>query len=136
MLFQIMTGNEGIPQLPQGEIVYLVCQLKKLIDSGLSFVFTDGHARIALSGHYNSLNDLNKVNWEVVRAKQWANTLDNHDRQRHKQAEFLVHNHVPTDCISAILVYDQERAKFAKETVAALGLQIPVHMEKGQKWYY
>jgi ssDNA thymidine ADP-ribosyltransferase, DarT len=136
MLFQIMTGYEGIPKLPQGEIVYLVCQLKTIVDAGLGFVFTNGHARNSLSVHYNSLTDLNKVDWEIVKERYWRNTLEDPDLQRRKQAEFLVHSHVPTECISAILVYDQERAKFAEETIAALGLQIPVHKEKAQKWYY
>jgi prepilin-type processing-associated H-X9-DG protein len=136
MLYQIKTGNKGIPMLPQGEIIYFVCPLKTIVDAGLNFVFTDGHARDQLSSYYNNLSGLEKIDWTMVREKFWQPTEDDYDRKRRKQAEFLVHGQVPTDCIRAILVYDQERAKFAKATVDALGLNIPVHEEKDQRWYY
>lgn len=137
MLYQIKTGNEGVPKLPQGEIIYLVCQMSKIIENDLPFVFTDGHARNHLSGHYGAIQDLDKVDWTMVKERYWSNNEEDPDRQRRKQAEFLVHEKVPIDCIRAILVYDTERNKFALDAVAAAGLQIPVYLEDNRKrWYY
>lgn len=136
MLYQIKTGYEGVQKVPQGEIVYLVCQMSSIIDEQLSFVFTDGHARNSLSSYYSQTNDLDKVDWAMVKEKIWRNNEDDTDRQRRKQAEFLVSSMVPIRCIRAVLVYDQERYNFAKEIVDLLGLNIPVHKDSNKKWYY
>ena len=137
MLYQIITGNDDVPKLQQGEIIYFVCQMSNIIEGQMPFIFTDGHARNHLSGHYSTVQDLNKVDWAMVKQKYWSNSEEDPDRQRRKQAEFLVHGQVPVDCIRAILVYDLERNKFAMDAVTAAGLQIPVHLEDTRKrWFY
>jgi hypothetical protein len=136
MLLQIITGYEGVKRLPQREIIYVVCQMSKIIESNLPFVFTDGHARNLISAYYNDVNDLVNVDWNVVKEKQWNNTEEDPDRKRRKQAEFLVSQEIPSSCIHAILVYDAERHRFAEEAVKAAGLAIQVHLNTNARWYY
>lgn len=136
MLLQIKTGNQGVRKRPQGEIIYLISSVEKLQNAGCDFCFTDGHAREGITKFYTAPADFDKVDWDMVKEVKWANTDEDFDRKRRKQAEVLVKNHVPVDCIEAIVVYDNQRVTFAKQAVASAGLNIPVHLSGGQKHYY
>ena len=63
--------------------------------SSLGFIFFDGHALANLSEAFDTLSDLERVDWDAVNAEQWSNTPDDLDRQRRKQAEFLCNEIVP-----------------------------------------
>jgi hypothetical protein len=43
--------------------------------------------------------DLDKVDWALVNERYWQNTEQDRDIQRRKQAELLVFQHVPPQCI-------------------------------------
>ena len=102
--------------------------------TGLPFAFTNGHAYARYSKYFDQLSDLDKLDWEVIKAQQWSRTQDDNDRQRRKQAEFLIHQHVPVAAIAAIVVYDQEMADWAVPLLAAAGVNFKVVVFP--KWYY
>lgn len=77
------------------------------------FVFTDGHAIMALSEFYKDLEDLARVDWSVMESKYWFDDADHPDRKRRRQAEFLVHQQVELSLFLGIGVYNQRM----KETV-------------------
>jgi hypothetical protein len=134
MLLQIKTGNQGVRQRPQSEIIYLISSVDKLMAQGCAFCFTDGHAWDGLTHFYHDPKDFDKIDWGIVKEKNWANTEEDIDRKRRKQAEILVKNHVPVQCIEAIVVYDEPSLTFAQSKVNILGLSIPVHLST--KHYY
>ncbi|MBA3704457.1 MAG: DUF4433 domain-containing protein [Bacteroidetes bacterium] len=134
MLLQIITGNQGVTKRPQGDIVYLISSLSKIEEIGCSYIFSDGHAWDGMSTLYNNPSDLNKVDWNIVKDKNWKNDDDNFDRKRRKQAELLVHNHVPITCIEYIVVYDDIKLKFVQNEISKAGLSVPVHIST--KHYY
>ncbi len=136
MLYNIKTGYRGITHRPQREIVYVVCRVDSLIENGVEWCFTDGHAKNALTEFYNDLDDLNAVDWNVVAERYWSNTDDDYDRMRRKQAEFLVKRKVPANCISSIMVYSEGVKDFVKEIITRLGLEIPVRVDKNNQFYY
>lgn len=91
MLLQLKTGrvegyNEG-----QEPLIYLVSSAQRVRDSGAGFVFSDGHGIAAFTEWYAGLADLDKVDWDMVFQRYWRDTVDDMDRQRRKQAEFLVY---------------------------------------------
>ena len=58
---------------------------------------------------YNHIDNLAKLDWNIISKQYWYNTEDDYDRMRRKQAEFLVKRHVPTN----IPIYvDTERKYF------------------------
>lgn len=109
MLLNIISGYRGIKKVPQREIIYTCYPLEELTKA-CKFVFTDGHAKSSLTKFYTSLEDMDKLDWEVIGDKLWKNTDADRDRMRRKQAELLVSTHVPTACLKAIAVYDKEMA--------------------------
>lgn len=126
MLLKIKDGNGGVTKRPQSEIVYVVCDLDIIIKSCPQWCFTDAHAKFEFSGFYNNLNDLNRIDWDIVKERYWRNTEEDFDRMRRKQAEFLVKYHVPINCIRGIATYDNAAKITIEGVMQNLGLNIPV----------
>lgn len=133
MLYGIKTGYHA-QQRPQREIVYVCSELGRVQALGLPYAFTDGHAHMQFSRFYKSPTDLNRLDWDVIPAKQWKRTEDDNDRQRRKQAEFLLYQHVPVEAIISVVVYDQEMADWVKPLLAGAGANFNVHVLPN--WYY
>lgn len=133
MLYGIKTGYHA-QQRPQREIVYVCSELRQVQALGLPFAFTDGHAYMQLSRFYNDVTHLNVLDWDVIPAKHWRRTDDDNDRQRRKQAEFLIYQHVPVAAIVAIVVYDQEMADWVALLLAQAGVNFKIVVFP--KWYY
>jgi hypothetical protein len=134
MLFTISRGNvEGFTG-GQGSIVHLVSTVQAVRAAGLGFVFTDGHGIMAFTDFYDDLTLLDEVDWPLMRARYWADTDDDLDRKRRRQAEFLVHQRFPVGLIQEIGVMDRQRKAETEALLAACGLAIPVSVRPG--WYY
>ena len=72
--------------------------------------------------------------WDVIRSRQWADTADDNDRKRRKQAEFLVHNAVPWNAVSRIGVIDATIADTVHALLAGAPHQPAVDVHRD--WYY
>ena len=136
MLLNIKTGYRGITQRHQREIVYIVCLVNALVEKCHEWCFTDGHAKNSITEFYNDLENLSKVDWNIVGERHWSNTEDDFDRMRRKQAEFLIKNHMPVNCISSIVVLNEAKKTFVEEIITRLGLEIPVQVNPNNKFYY
>lgn len=108
MMLQLHTGR--VPGYAEGQLplIYLVSTAQAVRESGAEYVFSDGHGIAAYTSWFDSLTELNKVDWEVVRQRYWRDTDDDLDRQRRKQAEFLVHRFCDWSLIDEIVVIDDE----------------------------
>ncbi|MFD1360058.1 DUF4433 domain-containing protein [Lentibacillus salinarum] len=84
-------------------------------DAGKKFVFTDGHAIMALTDFYHDLKDLNQVDWNVMNTQYWNDTNEDPDRKRRRQAEFLVHQSVELDLFLGIGVYNEWMKRQVKD---------------------
>lgn len=130
MLYQISKGGEGVEQIPQQDIAYLAVPLSCIKASQLPYVFTDGHARTKVTRFFNADEDFVKLDWEVIRARQWNNTEEDPDRKRRKQAELMVKGVVPIDCVRFLLTFDETSKTVVQKIVKEAGLGIPVHVKK------
>ncbi|MCL4441413.1 MAG: DUF4433 domain-containing protein [Firmicutes bacterium] len=68
----------------QHEIIHLVSDAHVLQQAGVPFVFTDGHGIMFITNFYNNLQDLDKIDWGIMRAKYWADTNEDGDRRRRR----------------------------------------------------
>lgn len=136
MLYNIVTGYRGIPRRPQDEMIYFCIKVDSIAKEGIRFVFTNGYATDRLTEFYQSLEKLDQVDWDVVKATYWNNTEDDWDRQRRKQAEFLVYERVGPDLIDAIVVLNQEKADAMRKLASQYNLAIPVHIDTKGTFYY
>jgi len=100
------------------------------------WIFTDGHAKDRFTQFFNDLKDLDKIDWDIVSQRIWKNTGEDYDRQRRKQAEFLVRNHVPSACIEAVVVKDKTRKQIIEQTAQKLNLTLSVIVDSQNRLYY
>ncbi len=129
MLYSIL--NSGINQR---EIVYFVTKTAILHQNGLLYVFTDGHAIMFLSEFYAQLNDLDEVDWAIMEEKYRADTEDDPDRKRRRQAEFLVHRKVPLDVFIGFAVKDEAMKEELEALLQLYQIDKPVYIRP--QFYY
>jgi hypothetical protein len=133
MLYRIKTGY-GVKQIDQSAIVYICCKVDKLKTECPNIIFTDGHAKPIDTRHFDDFNQLSEIDWNMVNQHDWKNTDEDNDRMRRKQAELLVHSHVPANCIGAIAVYNAASKTKVETIMKNLKLQIPVIVKTN--YYY
>ncbi|MBX2930289.1 MAG: DUF4433 domain-containing protein [Saprospiraceae bacterium] len=74
------------------------------------------------------------LGWDMIYAHHWRNTEEDTDRQRRKQAEYMVKGHVPVSCFAYILVYDEPTLQKVLTWQRIYGVDIPVRISK-QAYY-
>jgi len=136
MLYKIKTGHNGINKIAQENIIYLCCEIKNIVTHCSNWCFTNGHAKKAITEFYNDLSGLDELDWQTIMAKFWNNTEDDFDRMRRKQAEFLVKGFVPIQCVSKIVVLNEEKSELVQELINRFGLNINVQVNPNKEFYY
>ncbi|MCS6829331.1 MAG: DUF4433 domain-containing protein [Armatimonadota bacterium] len=108
MLYAIHKGFVSHYAGGQNEIVYIASSVQTVQRRRLPFVFTDGHPVVRITRFFNRLNNLNQLDWQIMRARAWHNTEDDPDRKRRRQAEFLVYRFFPWEAVEMLGVVDLE----------------------------
>lgn len=134
MLFAIDRGQVVDYQGDQKDIVHLVSAAETIRESGRRFVFSDGHADMAISSFFMDLKDLSRVDWKIMKETYWNDTETDGDRKRRRQVEFLVHGFFPWELVERIGVMNDVMA--AKVSALLEGAKhVPVvSVQRG--WYY
>ena len=110
MLYVMQNGYNGVAPTPAGSIVYCVSSVQKILDYGLDFVFTNGHAVDGFTKQYGSeaVGEMDTLlDWDAIKAKFWKSETDL-DLKRRKEAEFLVHGDIPRSAVLGFVVYNEE----------------------------
>ena len=134
MLYTINRGNVKGYTDGQPPILHLVSSIEAVQKENLHFAFSDGHAPMDISRFFDDLTYLDQIDWEIMKAKYWADTMEDGDRSRRRQAEFLVHQFFPLYLIEEIGVINKAIARdvsilFKAET------RKPV-LKIAPTWYY
>lgn len=126
MLLQLKTGRVDGYLGGQEPIIY----------AGIGFVFSDGHGIAAYTEWYDDLANLNRVDWDMVYQRYWTDNVNDMDRQRRKQAEFLIHCFCDWNLICEIGVNNDR----VRQQVEAVMNTYPSPMRKPvrvqNQWYY
>lgn len=134
MLYSIANGHvEGYAQ-GQEEILHLVTTAEDIQRAGLGFVFSDGHAIMALTEFFTDLADLSMVDMALMKERYWHDSDDDPDRKRRRQAEFLVHGALPLNLLRGIAVISADMQQRTQSLLAAHGVQLAV--KTARDWYY
>lgn len=136
MLLNLKTGRvEGYDE-GQDPLIYLVSSAQAVEATGIKFVYSDGHGLAMFTQWFDDLVHIDEVDWTVVNQRYWTDTIDDMDRQRKKQAEFLVHECCPWDLIQEIVVIDAS----TKQRVETIQAAFPVTQRRvvrvDRSWYY
>ena len=134
MLYQLHTGwVEGYDQ-GQEPLIYAVSTVESIVQARLEFVFSDGHGIAAFTQWFDDLTNLEKVDWDMVYTDYWADTVDDMDRQRRKQAEFLVHRFCPWTVVTHIGVLNNAAMVRVEDILRRHDVETPVYTRR--QWYY
>lgn len=116
----------------QGPIVHLEADLHQTVfwadAKGQRWAFTDSNAGSYHFEDYSSLDDLDKIAWDAVRANYWAEVREA------KQAEFLVERFFPWELVSRVGVYSSATRDHVVEALEASNHRPGVSVERS--WYY
>ncbi len=136
MLLKLKSGQ--VPGYNEGQepLIYLKSTCQEIVARHLGFVFSDGHGIAAFTSYYDSLDRLGEVDWDVVNAKYWADTNEQPDRKRRKQAEFLVHRFCPWEAIQEIAVINQARQRKVEAILARFPRRHQPVVSIHGNWYY
>lgn len=123
--YNTVQGYEG----GQQPIVHLVSSINTIQATGLPWFFTDRHAELDYAGQYETLPELDKVDWSVMPLTYWAG-----DPKELRMAEFLVHDFCPWSAIESIGVIDNEIESMVRDVIAGAEHQPQVNIKRN--WYY
>lgn len=134
MLYTINRGNVPGYSKGQDSVLHLVSTAQVMQSAGCRFVFTDGHGIMILSEFFEDLARLDRIDWPLISSKYWADTMEDSDRKRRRQAEFLVHAFCPWDLITEIGVISASAQAEVKRLLEPATHKPVVTVRRG--WYY
>jgi hypothetical protein len=134
MLFNILTGYRGITQVPAEEIILLVSSLHAVAELGIPFVFTDRHAYTAMANFSSEVAGLEKVDWEILRNRDFKGDSDDLGKKERYHAEALIWKHLPTEAPLGICSVNEELQQQIQEQLDQRSLDIKAMMRRN--WYF
>lgn len=146
MLYAINGGRVAGCAWRQADIVHFETTVENVTALGRPFVFYDRNATLAFSTAYTDLAHLDSaVAWDLITE---APQLDGYcmywqsratvaryaDRMERRQAEFLVRNEAPLDCMTRLGVIDAAHQAQVQAMVAHAG--VPLAVDIMPSWYF
>lgn len=118
----------------QQSIVHLELDLRRMVawcdQQGLRWAFTLSNAGAVFFEDRSDLSQLDQIDWEAVRATQWADP----DANEGKQAEFLVENQIDWSLVECIGAEDQSVVERVHQALGGRSPSPVVPMERS--WHY
>ncbi|MDP3350695.1 MAG: DUF4433 domain-containing protein [Hydrogenophaga sp.] len=127
MLLNLKSGRVAGYNEGQEPLVYLRSSAQAVAAAGLQFAFTDGHGLATFTEWFDDLAKLDAVDWPLLKERYWNDTPQDNDRQRRKQAEFLVWQSLPWNLVDAIGVLSPAM----KQRVEGIIQQFPQRKQVG-----
>lgn len=134
MLLNIHTGYNGVPKVPNEEIVILVSSLRRLEKMDIQFVFTDQHAYLGMAEHFTSLEFLDRVDWTILQNRDFKRDNNDLGKTDRYQAEALVWKHLPVEGILGICCFTDGVRDAIKARADKLGCSMSIL--KKAEWYF
>ena len=120
--------------LENREIVIFVSSIHRVRELGLEFVFTDQHAYAAGAEFYSDTADLRRVDWQLLRERNFKTDDADPGKQLRYQAEALIHRHVPLQAILGIGCHNDKVKAHLEKLIAARNHNLGVKTTPA--WYF
>lgn len=134
MLYNIHTGYRGMPHVPNDDIVIFVSSLRKVAELGMSFVFTNQHAYPVTAGYFNRLEDLGRIDWPLLQAKDFRHNPEDPGKKERYQAEALVHRHLPVGGLLGIACHSRAAEARLQPELQRRNLSLKLVVQPS--WYF
>jgi ssDNA thymidine ADP-ribosyltransferase, DarT len=136
MLLQLKTGRVAGYQEGQEPLIYLVASVQTVVEEGVPFVFSDGHGIAAFTSWYSDVAALDKVDWDMVYQRYWADSVDDMDRQRRKQSEFMLQRFCPWTLVEQIAVVNSKTKAQVESVMSQFDVSLRRDVIVRSGWYY
>lgn len=136
MMLKLKTGKVIGYTEGQTPLVYLVSTAQAVVEADIPFAFSDGHGLAAFTDWFDDLARLEEVDWEMVNQRYWTDNVNDMDRQRRKQAEFLVHGMCPWSLIQEIVVLNAAIKDRVQEILSHFPESERRPVRVCSSWYY
>jgi hypothetical protein len=134
MLLNIKTGYNGVRMVQMRDIAIIVTSLPKIAEDSIRFVFTDRHANLNAARFSSRLEDLDRIDWEILRNRDFKQDPNKPEKMERYQAEAMIHGALPTSSLLGIACYDNPQAQSIKQHCAQRSLSLPVIAKPG--WFF
>jgi len=118
----------------QEPLIYLVSSAQAVATARIPFVFTNGHATMAITEFYDDLSKIDQVDWAVMCSQYWLDSDRYPDRKRRRQAEFLIYEKLPFEQILGIAVINVGIQQKVQEILCNAKIKVAVQVMRN--WYY
>jgi hypothetical protein len=136
MLLQLKTGRVMDYDEGQAPLIYLKSTVQAVADAGIRFVFSNGHGIAAYTGWFDDVARLDEVDWNMVYQRYWRDDVNDMDRQRRKQAEFLIHRFCPWALIQEIGVLNPPAKMRVEQMLNDFDAKQRTVVNVRAGWYY
>lgn len=134
MLYNIHTGRVVGVGATQRDVVYLVSSVERIRDVGARFVFSDRHAYVATAEFFSEPAELRRLDWALIRGRDFRREPNRPDKLERRAAEFLVHRGLPIEGLLELGCYDESTCARIRREVERRELQFDVNVRRG--WYF
>lgn len=134
MLLNIRSGRNGVHRRPNHEILILFTSVHLLVKNNVPFLFTSGHASATGAEFFTDPSDLDVIDWEILRAKDFQRDPEDPRKQERYMAEVLVHHALPIESLRGVACSCEETETYAKTLVDERNLNLPILPRPG--WYF
>ena len=136
MLLNLKTGRVADYNQGQEPLIYLLTTAQAIQQAGVQFVFSNGHGLATFTSWYDDLAQLDQVDWGIVNAKYWSDTPEDNDRQRRKQAEFLIWQSLDWSLFHGIAVLNTTMKQRVQTILNQFPQRKQPRIDIRSNWYY
>jgi 5-methylthioribose kinase len=134
MLMNIVTGYRGIKQVPRKDIVIFVGSVRGLCKSGIELIFTDRHAMLEAANYYKSVDDLEKLAWNLWRDRDFKRDLERPEKTELYQAEALIYDSLHIENLLGIACHGENEKRTIEGWMRARNIEKNVAARP--EWYF
>lgn len=133
MLYNIVTGWNGLRQRSRSEVVVLLSSLDRLDKLAVPYVVADRNATLAHATIRAGRELLGGLPWADPQRSDFKHNADRPEKVECYQAEALVHRLLPIAALLAIITYDDSAKAMTEQAMTGCGISIPVKVRS--HWY-
>jgi hypothetical protein len=133
MLYNIVTGRNGVQQRARSEVVVLVSSFDRVEALEIPIVVADRNATLMSTNMKAGRELLGELPWDAWRSHDFRRDQNDPEPFERYQAEALVYRHLPPAGLLSIITYDADSQAAVSQQVSDSGLSIPTHVRS--YWY-
>lgn len=97
-------------------------------------MFSDRHAYLEAAIFSNNVDDLEKIDWNILQRRDFKNDPDDPAKLERYQAEALVQQQVPVEALLGVACYNEAALAAIKKDMAETGVTGNAAVQHG--WYF